>query len=103
MGEKVDNRLLSQAMLLDGMYPGIVEKWAAQAAALESELALLRRNADFLLWIKRAAEALDRWFDKGVMHAAPPGDLTADLRDALAAWKGLIKEHPADPTSDNGS
>jgi len=41
---------LSQAMLSDGMYPGIVERWAAQALALESELALLKeqRIQDFV-------------------------------------------------------
>ena len=50
MSENVDNRVLSQAMLLDGMYPGIVEKWSAQAAALEAELALLKeqRIQDFV-------------------------------------------------------
>jgi hypothetical protein len=42
-GDDMNDTPLSKAMLLDGMYPGIVEKWSAKAAALESELSLLRR------------------------------------------------------------
>ena len=50
---------LSQAMLLDGMYPGIVEKWAARALALEAEL------ADY----KQAAEDIALWGDFNTLRA----------------------------------
>ena len=56
MSEKVDKRLLSQAMLLDGMYPGIVEKWAAQVAALESELAEAQTELEGFRAFKRGVD-----------------------------------------------
>lgn len=51
----------------------------------------LGRGAEAMEAVADAARALDRWFDKGVMHAAPPGNLTEALRMALAA---LAQEAP---------
>jgi hypothetical protein len=39
---------LSEQMLLDGMYPGIVEKWAEEVAGLEKRLEEAERRAGIL-------------------------------------------------------
>lgn len=39
-----DARPLSQRMLFDGMYPGIVEKWAKAIAGLEAHAEALERD-----------------------------------------------------------
>jgi transposase len=84
-----DTRPLSQQMLLDGMYSGIVEKWATEVAALEARIeeteAALRRMSQRWADGQARIEALEKERDKSK-------SIEEICRSWLVLGQGLLDE-----------
>jgi hypothetical protein len=78
---------LSEQMLLDGMYPGIVEKWAEEVAGLEKRLEEAERVE---LAAAREWRGIATTEDKAILNDAGRRQREAEL----AAFDTLAQEKP---------